>query len=133
MRRIAAPTLRALQAIRASVNDGEPIHVILDNLNHHKNRDVREWCAANRVELAFTPTYGSWANPIEAHFGPLRQFVIANSDHRSGRLRVRSASTSVGATPHTPRPRSPRGRTPPPRPSAAKPDDEMGTPKAVAA
>ena len=23
----------------------------------------------------------SWANPIEAHFGPLRQFVIANSDH----------------------------------------------------
>jgi DDE superfamily endonuclease len=53
----------------------------LDNLNHHKNRGVREWCAANGVELAFTPTYGSWANPIEAHFGPLRQFVIANSDH----------------------------------------------------
>ena len=76
------PTLRALQAIRASVDDGEPIHVILDNLNHHKGRDVREWCAANRVELVFTPTYASWANPIEAHFGPLRQFVIANSDHR---------------------------------------------------
>ena len=36
---------------------------------------------ANNVELVFTPTYGSWANPIEAHFGPLRQFVIANSDH----------------------------------------------------
>ena len=29
----------------------------------------------------FTPTYASWANPIEAHFGPLRQFVLANSDH----------------------------------------------------
>jgi transposase len=76
-----APTLRAFQAIRASVDDGQPIHVILDNLNHHKNRGVREWCAANDVELVFTPTYGSWANPIEAHFGPLRQFVIANSDH----------------------------------------------------
>jgi transposase len=76
-----APTLRALQAIRASVDDDQPIHVILDNLNHHKNRGVREWCAANDVELVFTPTYGSWANPIEAHFGPLRQFVIANSDH----------------------------------------------------
>src|SRR5208283_88988 len=37
----------------------------------------------NAVELAFTPTYGSWANPIEAHFGPLRQFTIANSDHQS--------------------------------------------------
>jgi transposase len=78
-----APTLRALQAIRANVDDGQPIHVILDNLNHHKNRGVREWCTANDVELVLTPTYGSWANPIEAHFGPLRQFVIANSDHRN--------------------------------------------------
>jgi transposase len=76
-----APTLRALQSIRAQVDDGEAIYVILDNLNHHKNRDVREWCAANNVELLFTPTYASWANPIEAHFGPLRQFVLANSDH----------------------------------------------------
>jgi transposase len=77
----STPTLRAIQAIRASIPDGEPVHVILDNLNHHKNRDVRTWCAANNVELVFTPTYASWANPIEAHFGPLRQFVIANSDH----------------------------------------------------
>jgi transposase len=77
----SAPTLRTLQAIRASVDDGQPIHVILDNLNHHKNRGVRDWCDNNGVELVFTPTYASWANPIEAHFGPLRQFVIANSDH----------------------------------------------------
>jgi transposase len=76
-----APTLRALQSIRARLDDGKPLHVILDNLNHHKNRTLREWCAANGVELVFTPTYASWANPIEAHFGPLRQFVIANSDH----------------------------------------------------
>jgi len=80
-RKGSAATLRAIQAIRASVDDGHPIHVILDNLNHHKNRGVREWCQANNVELVFTPTYASWANPIEAHFRPLRQFVIANSDH----------------------------------------------------
>lgn len=73
--------MRAIQSIRASIDDGEPIHVILDNLNHHKNRVVRAWCDANNVELVFTPTYASWANPIEAHFGPPRQFVIANSDH----------------------------------------------------
>jgi transposase len=77
----SAATLRALQSIRASVPDGEMIHVILDNLNHHKNRELRQWCHDNNVELVFTPTYASWANPIEAHFGPLRQFVIANSDH----------------------------------------------------
>jgi hypothetical protein len=44
---------------------------------------IRGWCADNAVELAFTPTYGSCANPIEAHFGPLREFSIANSDHQS--------------------------------------------------
>jgi transposase len=76
-----APTLRAIQSIRARLDDGQPIHVILDNLNHHKNGVLRQWCADNGVELVFTPTYGSWANPIEAHFGPLRRFVLANSDH----------------------------------------------------
>lgn len=75
------PTLRALQSIRARLDDGEPIYVILDNLNHHKNRTVRQWCETNAVELVFTPTYASWANPIEAHFGPLRRFVLNNSDH----------------------------------------------------
>ena len=78
----ARPTLRALQAIRAHVAGG-PVYVILDNLNHHRGPMVREWCAANDVELVFTPTYASWANPIEAHFGPLREFTIANSDHRN--------------------------------------------------
>ena len=75
------PTLRALQSIRTRLDDDQPIYVILDNLNHHKNASVRQWCADNNVELVFTPTYASWANPIEAHFGPLRQFVLANSDH----------------------------------------------------
>lgn len=80
-RKGARPTLRAIKAIRALVPDGETIYVILDNLNHHRSQIVRDWCAANAVELVFTPTYASWANPIEAHFGPLRQFAIANSDH----------------------------------------------------
>jgi hypothetical protein len=44
---------------------------------------VRDWCAANAIELVFTPTYASWANPIEAHFGPLREFAINNSDHKN--------------------------------------------------
>ncbi len=65
--------MRALKAMRASVPDGQMIYVILDNLNHHRGPMIRQWCADNAVvELAFAPTYGSWANPIEAHFGPLR-------------------------------------------------------------
>ena len=76
-------TLRALQLIRAFLDDGKMIYVILDNLNHHKKREIRDWCVENKVELAFTPTYSSWANPIEAHFGPLREFVLNNSDHEN--------------------------------------------------
>jgi transposase len=79
----ARPTLRALKAIRASVPDGEQIYVILENLNHHRGPMIRKWCEDNAVELAFTPTYGSWANPIEATLGPLREFSINNSDHQS--------------------------------------------------
>lgn len=80
-RKSAANTLAALRTIRERRPDGEPIWVILDNLSAHKGTKIREWAAANRVELCFTPTYSSWANPIEPHFGPLREFVLNNSNH----------------------------------------------------
>ena len=57
------------------------VYVILDNLSAHKGTKIKAWCAKNNVELCFTPTYSSWANPIECHFGPLRDFVLNNSDH----------------------------------------------------
>ena len=80
-RKSAANTLAALKSIRARHSDGEWIYVILDNLSAHKGRAVRQWARDNRVELCFTPTYSSWANPIKAHFGPLREFVLNNSQH----------------------------------------------------
>jgi DDE superfamily endonuclease len=73
----AANTLAALKSIRATRPDGAPIYVILDNLSAHKGEQIRRWARKSRVELCFTPTYASWANPIEAHFGPLRQFTVA--------------------------------------------------------
>ena len=42
---------------------------------------MRAWAARHKVRLCFTPTSASWANPIEAQFGPLRTFVMGNSDH----------------------------------------------------
>ncbi len=80
-RKSAANTLAALRSIRAARPDGERIYVILDNLSAHKGKKIRDWCARNDVELCFTPTYSSWANPVECHFGPLRDFVLNNSDH----------------------------------------------------
>lgn len=60
---------------------GLACYVILDNLSAHLNRKIRRWAAKNKVELCFTPTCASWANLIEAHFGPLRQSTLANSNH----------------------------------------------------
>ena len=80
-RKSATNVLAALQSIRAARPDGKPIYVVLDNLSAHKGIKIREWATRNRVELCFTPTYSSWANPIEAHFGPLREFVLNNSNH----------------------------------------------------
>jgi len=67
-----------------------PIYVILDDLSSHKDETIRRWARRNRVELCFHPTYESWANPIEAHFGHLRQFPVANSDHRNHTLKPRT-------------------------------------------
>ena len=74
-------TLAGLRSIRAARPDDEWIFVILDNLSAHKGSTLRKWAKGNKVELCFTPTYSSWANPIEPHFGPLREFVLNNSNH----------------------------------------------------
>jgi transposase len=80
-RKSATNTLAALRSIRAARPDGPRIYVILDNLSAHKGPEIRAWCARNDVELCFTPTYSSWANPIECQFGSLREFVLNNSNH----------------------------------------------------
>ena len=74
-------TLAALKSIRAARADDKPIYVILDNLSANKTPAIRAWAARHHVELCLTPTNASWADPIEAQFGPLRGFVIGNSDH----------------------------------------------------
>jgi hypothetical protein len=89
-RKGAGNTLAGLKSIRATRPDGAPIYVILDNLSAHKGADIDRWAKKNKVELCFTPTYASWANPIEAHFGPLRQFTIANSNHSNHSVQNRA-------------------------------------------
>ncbi|MGI5224025.1 IS630 family transposase [Actinoallomurus sp. CA-142502] len=74
-------SLAALKSIRAARPDGAKIYVIMDNLSANKTPAIRKWAKKNKVELCFTPTYASWANPIEAQFGPLRTFVMGDSNH----------------------------------------------------
>jgi transposase len=74
-------TLAALKSIRAARPDGAPIYAILDNLSANTTPAIRGWAERNKVELCLTPTYASWANPIEPQFGPLRTFTMANSNY----------------------------------------------------
>jgi transposase len=76
-------TLAALKSIRAARPGGYRLFVILDNLAANKTPAIRRWARRENVELCLTPTNASWANPIEAHFGPLRTFVMGNSDYRN--------------------------------------------------
>ena len=80
-RKGADHTLAALKSIRATRPDGGQVYVILDNLSANKTPAIRRWATRNQVELCFTPTSASWANPIEAQFGPLRSFVLGGSNH----------------------------------------------------
>ena len=77
----ACDTLAALKSIRAARPGGYRLFVILDNLSANNTPAIRRWASRENVELCLTPTSASWANPIEAHFGPLRTFVIGTSDH----------------------------------------------------
>ena len=61
------------------------IAIVLDNFSPHLSTKtdsrVSDWAAANNVELAYTPFYGSWLNRIEAQFTALRYFALDGTDH----------------------------------------------------
>jgi len=63
------------------------IAIVLDNFSPHrstkKDHRVGEWAEQNNVEFAYTPTYSSWLNRIEAQFQALRYFALDGTDHPS--------------------------------------------------
>jgi len=63
------------------------IAIVLDNFSPHLSTKtdtrVGDWAAANNVELAYVPFYGSWLNRIEAQFTALRYFALDGTDHAS--------------------------------------------------
>ncbi len=68
------------------------IAIVLDNFSPHRStktdRRVGDWAAANNVELAYVPFYGSWLNRIEAQFTALRYFALDGTDHDSHRAQA---------------------------------------------
>ena len=81
--------LKFLRYLRGMYPPEVRIGIVLDNFSPHlstkKDKRVGEWAAANNVELAYTPTYSSWLNRIEAQFQALRYFTLDGTDHASHR------------------------------------------------
>ena len=69
------------------------IAIICDNFSPHlsTSRDDRvgAWAAANNVEIAYTPFYGSWLNRIQPQFTALRYFTLDGTDHPTHREQAR--------------------------------------------
>jgi hypothetical protein len=75
-----------LHFMDAVVTDCPPLslHVIVDNLNIHKNQAAQEWLARHtRVHFHYTPTHASWLNLIECFFSILTRQGLQQSVHRS--------------------------------------------------
>jgi len=73
----------------ASVYRQRRVHVVLDNLNTHKDtrqgRFVSEWNRrhGNRFVFHYTPTHGSWLNQVELWFGIVSRRVLRYGNFKS--------------------------------------------------
>jgi transposase len=86
-RKARAEFLSFCRYLRSLHPTGVRIGIVLDNFSPHlstkTDRRVGGWAAANNVELAYVPFYGSWLNRIEAQFTALRYFALDGTDHDS--------------------------------------------------
>jgi hypothetical protein len=60
----------------------------MDNLhNVHDNPRFLALLQRLKIEPVYTPTEASWLNLIEAHFGAMKRFTVANTDDPSHAVR----------------------------------------------
>lgn len=82
-RRTSVNFLRFMKEVVAAFPQRD-LHVILDNLNIHKNQAARRWLQRHpRVHFHHTPTHASWVNLIECFFSILSKQGLSQSVHRS--------------------------------------------------
>jgi transposase len=80
-RRRGSDMLAFMRQIRGCYPARRRIYWIQDNLSANWVPDIRTYAADHNIELAPTPTYASYLNPVECHFSALTQFVVANADY----------------------------------------------------
>ena len=82
-RRTSVNFLNFMKDVVASFPDTE-LHVVLDNLNIHKNQAAQNWLARHpRVHFHYIPTHASWLNLIECFFSILTRQGLSQSVHQS--------------------------------------------------
>jgi transposase len=82
-RRTSVNFLRFLKDVIAAFPEHE-LHMILDNLNIHKNEAARRWLKQHpRVHFHYTPTHASWVNMVECFFSILGKQALSQSVHTS--------------------------------------------------
>jgi transposase len=68
----------------AAASPGRDLHIVLDNLNIHKNDAAKRWLEHHRrVHFHYTPTHASWVNMVECFLSILSKRVLAQSVRRS--------------------------------------------------
>ena len=84
-RRTSVNFLRSMNdVVRAHPN--RELHVVIDNLNIHKNEAARRWLSRHpQVRFHYTPSHASWLNLIECFFSILSKQGLAHSVQPSKR------------------------------------------------
>jgi len=93
---IDAPTL--IRFFRRLCRDaGRKVFVILDNLNVHKARDVRDWVAAHsdQIALYYLPSYAPELNPDEYLNGDLKLSVAKRAPARDRHTLLGTATSRL--------------------------------------
>ncbi|AWF81342.1 IS630 family transposase [Microbulbifer sp. A4B17] len=69
--------LSFLKLVDRRTDSNKDLHIILDNLNAHKTKEVRDWAKSRpRIHLHFTPTSSSWLNAVEGWFAQLERRAL---------------------------------------------------------
>jgi len=84
-RRTSVNFLRFMDDVVAAFPNRD-LHVVLDNLNIHKNEAALRWLHRHpQVYFHHTPTHASWVNLIECFFSILSKQGLSHSVHTSKR------------------------------------------------
>jgi transposase len=82
-RRTSVNFLRFMNDVAAAFPDRD-LHVVLDNLNIHKNEAAQRWLKRHpRVHFHHIPTHASWVNLVECFFSILSKRGLVQSVHHS--------------------------------------------------